>query len=321
MKARSARGRSPCSAVASLSSVGAAAGWSWTPHQEREGRPAAGRHNLPSLRSEAEQRCAPGACRRSSRARSPGRQGGKGRRRAEYVELEREATDRIFVVIAEFGDHAAPTHFRRDAAERRATTDVRRARCTTRSRSRTARVDNSTLWQEDYNQAHYDNMYFNRMAEYYETQSSGRYSVDGDVTEWVKVPFNEARYGRTSAAASSATTRWFLDPRRHGVLGRRTSSTPARRWREIQDYLKTFDIGIATTSTATATSTSRTAYIDHFQIVHAGGDEAAGDPQQGTDAIWSHRWYAPAASAAARAAGRRQRRLRRSAPVGRRSRR
>ena len=39
-------------------------------------------------------------------------------------------------------------------------------------------------------------MYFNRMAEYYEHQSSGRYSVDGDVTEWVKVPFNQARYGR-----------------------------------------------------------------------------------------------------------------------------
>jgi immune inhibitor A len=26
--------------------------------------------------------------------------------------------------------------------------------------------------------------------------------------------------------------------------------------------------------------------------VHAGGDQAADDPQQGTDAIWSHRWYA-----------------------------
>ena len=39
-------------------------------------------------------------------------------------------------------------------------------------------------------------MYFNRMAEYYERQSSGRYSVEGDVTGWVKVPFNEARYGR-----------------------------------------------------------------------------------------------------------------------------
>jgi immune inhibitor A len=33
-------------------------------------------------------------------------------------------------------------------------------------------------------------------------------------------------------------------------------------------------------------------YIDHFQIVHAGGDQADGDPQQGEDAIWSHRWYA-----------------------------
>ena len=39
-------------------------------------------------------------------------------------------------------------------------------------------------------------MYFNRMKEYYEEQSSGRYSVDGDVTEWVKVPYNQALYGR-----------------------------------------------------------------------------------------------------------------------------
>ena len=30
-------------------------------------------------------------------------------------------------------------------------------------------------------------------------------------------------------------------------------------------------------------------YIDHFQIVHAGGDQADGDPYQGEDAIWSHR--------------------------------
>ena len=50
-------------------------------------------------------------------------------------------------------------------------------------------------------------MYFNRMAEYYETQSSGRYSVEGDVTDWVKVPFNEARYGRDYLRrASSAPT-------------------------------------------------------------------------------------------------------------------
>ena len=33
-------------------------------------------------------------------------------------------------------------------------------------------------------------------------------------------------------------------------------------------------------------------YIDHLQIVHAGGDQADGDPIQGEDAIWSHRWRA-----------------------------
>ena len=40
-------------------------------------------------------------------------------------------------------------------------------------------IDNSTLWQSDYNVAHYKNMYFNRMAEYFERQSSNRYSVMG----------------------------------------------------------------------------------------------------------------------------------------------
>lgn len=33
-------------------------------------------------------------------------------------------------------------------------------------------------------------------------------------------------------------------------------------------------------------------YVDHLQIVHAGGDQADGDQIQGEDAIWSHRWFA-----------------------------
>ncbi|MGZ4310212.1 MAG: M6 family metalloprotease domain-containing protein [Gaiellaceae bacterium] len=32
-------------------------------------------------------------------------------------------------------------------------------------------------------------------------------------------------------------------------------------------------------------------YVDHFQLLHAGADEAVGGGAQGTDAIWSHRWY------------------------------
>ena len=33
-------------------------------------------------------------------------------------------------------------------------------------------------------------------------------------------------------------------------------------------------------------------YIDHFQSVHAGEGEETGGGAQGSNAIWSHRWYA-----------------------------
>ena len=155
------------------------------------------------------------------------------------------------------------------------------------------RKDNSTLWQADYDQAHYEDMYFNRMAEYYETQSSGRYSVDGDVTEWVKVPFNQALYGRdycgdivcgrTNALVRDALAVWVAEPARRRVQNmaadpRRTSTTF-----DVQDR---YDVD------GDGNYEEPDGFIDHFQIVHAGGDQAAGDPIYGSDAIWSHRWYA-----------------------------
>ena len=117
----------------------------------------------------------------------------------QYVELEREGTDRIFVVLAEFGNERYPDpRFTDDPSF-----DLPDPEPLTfdgplhnQIPEPDRRIDNSTLWQPDYDRAHYEDMYFNRMAKYYERQSSGRYSVDGDVTEWVKVPFNQARYGR-----------------------------------------------------------------------------------------------------------------------------
>ena len=123
----------------------------------------------------------------------------------QEVPLELEGTDRIFVVLAEFGNKRYETATDKrfvDTAEQRlqrCRTRSRRAstaRCTTRSPEPDRATDNTTIWQDDFNQAHYEDMYFNRMKEYYETQSSGRYSIDGDVTEWVKVPYNQALYGR-----------------------------------------------------------------------------------------------------------------------------
>jgi immune inhibitor A len=216
--------------------------------------------------------------------------------KGQYVQLEREGTDRIFAVIVEFGDKqytggagsTAPPGTFTGPPKDGSTTDVT-GPLHNQIPAPDRTVDNSTLWQADYSREHYEDMYFNRMATYYETQSSGRYSVDGDVTEWVKVPFNEALYGRNYCgsivcATSKALVRDALAVWVDAQL--KSGKTMA----EVTAYLKTFDIQDRYDIDGDGNFNEPDGVIDHFQIVHAGGDEAAGDPNQGTDAIWSHRW-------------------------------
>ena len=215
----------------------------------------------------------------------------------QFVELTREDTDKVFVVIAEFGNtrHAA---FPDSCSYCTAQTYLGPARNAIPQPDRS--VDNTTLWQADYSKADYEDMYFNRMAKYYESQSSGRYSVDGDVTEWVKVPFNEARYGRSGDVANVdpavcsgivCNNTWFLI-RDAMAFWVKSQLDAGRTMPQIQDYLKSFDEWDRYDLDGDGNFDEPDGFIDHFQIVHAGGDEAAGDPSQGNDAIWSHRWYA-----------------------------
>ena len=139
-------------------------------------------------------------------------------------------------------------------------------------------------------------MYFNRMKEYYRTQSSGRYSVDGDVTEWVKVPYNQALYGRGfcgippgSAVTTCASTKALVRDAMAVWVDNQLKA--GKTMDEIPAYLKTFDVEDRYDIDGDGEFQESDGFIDHFQIVHAGGDEAAGDPIYGTDAIWSHRWY------------------------------
>jgi len=213
-----------------------------------------------------------------------------GKRR--YVELEREKTDKIFVVIVEFGNtrHSAyPDALPDGTPASNAQTFEGPLHNSIPKPNR--RVDNSTLWQADYSKQHYEDMYFNRMADYYETQSSGRYSVEGEVTDWVKVPFNEARYGRDACGDIVCTNTWFLirDAMAYWVEGQLEQG---KTLAQITDDLETYDKWDRYDIDGDGNFDEPDGFIDHFQIVHAGGDQAAGDPQQGTDAIWSHRWYA-----------------------------
>ena len=212
----------------------------------------------------------------------------------QYVELSRERTDRIFVILTEFGstrapgfpdvdsDPATPGPSTFDGPLHNAIPQPDRA------------VNNKTVWQADYNAAHYRDLYFgadNSLKTYFQDQSSGRYSVDGEVSDWVKVQYNEARYGRdvcgdhvcnnTWALVRDAANQWVADQKAAG----RTDAQVAADMKSFDQYDR-YDFD------GDGDFNEPDGYIDHFQIVHAGGDQADGDPQQGEDAIWSHRSYA-----------------------------
>ncbi|WP_329250655.1 immune inhibitor A [Streptomyces sp. NBC_01478] len=201
--------------------------------------------------------------------------------KSKYVELGREQTDKIFTILVEFGDQVdtryggtvGPLHNQIAAPDRT--------------------KDNSTAWQADYNQAHFQDLYFGTgkntesLKKYYEKQSSGRYSVEGEVTDWVKVPYNEARYGSNSASTGA----WYAvqDGVNAWVAQREAAGDTAA---EIKTELAQFDQWDRYDYDGDGNFNEPDGYIDHFQIVHAGEDESAGGGAQGEDAIWAHRWYA-----------------------------
>ena len=158
-------------------------------------------------------------------------------------------------------------------------------------------MDNTTIWAPDFNQAYYTDLLFddapgaNSMRKFYEEQSSNRYTVNGDVTDWVKVPFNEARYGTNLCGSNVCSTVWSfvrdsLTAWYNGQLA--AGKTPT----QIDDYLKKFDVWDRYDYDGDGNFNEPDGYIDHFQSIHAGVGEETGGGAQGADAIWSHRWYA-----------------------------
>jgi immune inhibitor A len=199
----------------------------------------------------------------------------------KYVELGREKTDKIFTILVEFGDQVDSRYGGTVGPLHNQIAQPDRAQ------------DNSTAWQADYNQAHFQDLYFGTgkntesLKKYYEKQSSGRYSVDGEVSDWVKVPYNEARYGSNKAstgawyAVQDGVTAWVADQKAAGKSDADIKADLAKydQW-DRYDY------------DGDGNFNEPDGYIDHFQVVHAGEDESAGGGAQGEDAIWAHRWYA-----------------------------
>ncbi|WP_314175501.1 immune inhibitor A domain-containing protein [Streptomyces winkii] len=202
----------------------------------------------------------------------------------KYVELAREKTDKIFTILVEFGDKVddkyggdpGPVHNKIPAPDRD--------------------KDNSTYWKKDFNREHFQKTYFSGDTEdsvksYYEKQSSGRYSVDGTVSDWVKVDYNEARYGSNYCGDTNCPTVW--DAIRDGVeKWVEDQKAAGKSDDEIAAAVKDYDKWDRYDFDEDGDFNEPDGYIDHFQFVHAGEDESAGGGAEGENAIWAHRWYA-----------------------------
>ncbi|MET9732907.1 immune inhibitor A domain-containing protein [Streptomyces sp. NPDC006458] len=203
------------------------------------------------------------------------------RRGDKYVELGHEKTDKIFTILVEFGDQTDPRYGGTPGPLHNKIAQPDRA------------DDNSTAWQADYSREHFQDLYFgsgtDSMKKYYEKQSSGRYSIEGEVQDWVKVPYNEARYG--SNACDPDNCAWFAV--QDGVTAWAEGQKAAGKTdAEIKAKLAQYDQWDRYDHDGDGNFNEPDGYIDHFQIVHAGEDESAGGGAQGEDAIWAHRWYA-----------------------------
>jgi len=218
----------------------------------------------------------------------------------QYVELSREKTDKIFVVLVEFGNERHPNYPDQDTDPNTPGPTKFDGPLHNEIPEPDRSKDNSTIWQPNYDRQHFQDLYFSdnpnvdSVANYYEKQSSGRYSVEGYVTDWVKVRYNEARYGRSNGypcasnvcsnsyqLIADGVNQWYNDQIAQG-------RTPA----ELKTELAQYDVWDRTDYDGDGNFNEADGYIDHFQIVHSGGDQADGDPIQGEDAVWSHRSFA-----------------------------
>ncbi|WP_432537434.1 immune inhibitor A domain-containing protein [Kineococcus arenarius] len=193
----------------------------------------------------------------------------------QWAQYGLQDSDRLLTFLVEFGDQVDPRFPQAPAGP--VHNGIPQPDRTT---------DNSTLWAADFDRAHYQDMFFGDSGDSfkgaYEEMSSGRYTVTGDVSDWVRVPHNEASYGETESQADM--TRFIQDSADAWYAAEKAKG---RTDAQVREYLASFDEWDRYDYDGDGDFDEPDGYIDHFQAVHAGEDESAGAPSW---AIWAHRW-------------------------------
>src|SRR5215211_325062 len=188
--------------------------------------------------------------------------------RGQYVELAREGEGMVWTVLGEFSDFPHNSIAQPDRT-----------------------INNTTYWVPDFNKAHFDELIYsqtrgvNSMANFYIEQSSNRFTVAGEATDWIPVGDHEMYDDNPDS-----NVWFFLEDTVNGWYDSQIAAgkTPD----EINEYLRQFDVHDRYDYDGDGDFDEPDGYIDTFQSVHSGEGEEAGGGVLGDEAIWSHSWYA-----------------------------
>ncbi|WP_045305792.1 immune inhibitor A domain-containing protein [Saccharothrix sp. ST-888] len=277
-------------------STHAAARPSLTDHQETDGREGPQPPLVPqererqALRAKALEQLNQGTVARTSEGLAPA----KVKVGNDYVQLAQQRKDKVFVILAQFGDQVDNTTLYNGQVRYGGTPGPRHNLIPKPTGS-----DTHTLWTKDFDRAYYQKMFFDdtpgavSLRNYYRIQSSGRYDVDGTVSDWVTVPYNEARYGSNKGPQGSGAWTQAQEFVRDAVKAWYDGEiAKGRSVADIKAQLAQYDVQDRYNHNKDGNFDQPDGYLDNVIVVHAGVDETWGGGAQGSDALWAHRSWA-----------------------------
>nr|WP_082892677.1 immune inhibitor A domain-containing protein [Rossellomorea aquimaris] len=147
--------------------------------------------------------------------------------------------------------------------------------------------------ENSYSREHYQDMLFGTggwtgpdgktyvsMKQYYEQQSGGSYSVEGEVAGWYTASQPAAAYGGNYPTEDDS------DVNARGLVKEALEAADADPTVNLADYDKwdRYDLD------RDGDYLEPDGLVDHLMVIHSGVGEEAGGGSLGSDAIWSHRW-------------------------------
>ncbi|HET7799995.1 MAG TPA: immune inhibitor A domain-containing protein [Humibacillus xanthopallidus] len=217
--------------------------------------------------------------------------------KSKYVNYPVNREEDIFTILTDFGTQTMPTQGGTPGPVHNQIAQPDRVWDGSKT------DDNSTYWVKDFNRDHYLDMMFGpgeSFRDFYQKQSNGRFVAKGDVSNWVTVPYNEARYGHNPATddegnptdGTSESDGYWSYIQDTATAWYKSQKAAGKSDADIKAYLAQFDKVDRYDYDGDGNFNEPDGYIDHFQAIHAGEGEEAGGGNEGEDAIWSHRWYA-----------------------------